>query len=106
MKMKTEATETFGPFIVPAGGIKSTNVTCPQCKHLVMRIGQSVPGLVPRIMAYACQCGGAVITWEDERQPTTTKMWKNSLSLMKKNNVDLVIFNGNKRTPPSFSGIN
>jgi hypothetical protein len=97
----------FGPFEnIPADGIRPAGFTCRECKTPVRKVGLPVPGIVPRVMTYACKCGGSVMTWEDEKQPTNADTWSMNLALMKKNNAEVIVFNGNKRTPPSFSGIN
>jgi hypothetical protein len=98
--------QRFGPFEnVPAELIHPAGFNCRKCKRVVRRAGVVCPGVIPRIMFYSCKCG-TIAVWEDERQPRDAQHWAQNIELLKKAGVDLVIFNGNKPTPPSFSGIN
>jgi hypothetical protein len=99
-------TENFGPFAdIPSDSIKPVGFSCRICKHPVRRFCAVVPNLVPRMMFYVCKCG-AIAVWEDEKQPKDAQHWRQNIKLLKKAGVGLVVFNGNKPTPASFSGIN
>jgi hypothetical protein len=54
---------------------------------------------------YGCHCG-TVACWEDEANPQDSDHWAANVALLKKAGADLIIFNGGKEVPPSFSGIN
>jgi len=98
--------ERFGPLEnVATDSIHPVGFSCRKCKHAVRRTGVVCPGVVPRMMFYACECG-TVVVWEDERQPKDAHHRAQNIKLLGKAGVDVLIFNGNKRTPPSFSGIN
>jgi hypothetical protein len=95
----------FGPFLnVPAGLIHPAGFSCPLCGQPVRRFGLKTP-IVPRIMIHACGCGPSIVTWEDERSPTI-KTWSFNINFARKANVDVVMFNGGKETPPDFQGLN
>jgi hypothetical protein len=53
---------------------------------------------------YSCRCG-TVAVWEDEAQPQDSAHWALNIGLLK-TGAELAIFNGDKPTRPSFSGIN
>lgn len=98
--------EQFGPFEnIPTDSIHPVGFFCKKCKHVVRRAGIVCPGVVPRMMFYVCDCG-TVAVWEDERQPRDGNHWAQNVKLLQAAGVAVLVFNGNKRTPPSFSGIN
>jgi hypothetical protein len=97
----------FGPFTnVPFKLIHPAGFNCPLCGQLVKCFGIQTPTAVPRMMIYSCGCGSSVVTWEDERQPTSAKHWRRNIQLAHRANVGVVVFNGGKDTPPGFQGIN
>ncbi len=95
----------LGPFNVPVELISLTGFDCPRCRQTVRRAGQAMPGLVARMMIYACGCGPAVGVWEDECAPTAIT-WQATIAMALAAGVGLVIFHGGKETPPGFSGAN
>jgi hypothetical protein len=97
--------QLHGPFIVPASDIRLAGFSCKICRSPVRVARQSVPHLVPRICAFACECGPGIIVCEDERQPSK-RNWSSAMELARKKGVDLIIYNGNKPTPPGFAGLN
>jgi hypothetical protein len=103
---RAEQTERFGPFLnVPSADIQRSGFDCHGCGKPVRRLRKVVPFLVARIVFYSCQCG-TVVVWEDERQPKDAQHWAQNIRLLKKAHVEVIVFNGNKETPPGFSGIN
>jgi hypothetical protein len=99
-------TRLFGPFIeVPSHLVRKVGFTCPTCRNPLERLAQVVPYLVPRVVLTACDCG-CVVTWEDEHQVKSRRGWQELVGFMKRTGMDVIIFNGNRPTPPGFSGIN
>lgn len=80
----TSQCERFGPFEnVPTDSIHSVGFSCRKCKRAVRRSGVVYPGMIPRIMFYACECG-TIVVWEDERQPKDAQHWAQNIKLLKK----------------------
>jgi hypothetical protein len=103
--MASAATEDFGPFIkVPSEQIQPAGWKCKICRKPVRRFKQIVPVLIPRLVIHACKCGTAVC-WEDEQNPNK-KNWLSIIDLLKGTDTQIVIFNGDKETPPGFQGVN
>ena len=99
-------TRPFGPFTnVPSEDVKSAGFICYECRHLVERLHKAFPSQVVRMFFFVCQCG-VVATWEDEAQPTNSRIWKLNVRLMKSAGVQFLIFNGNRPLFPNFSGTN
>jgi hypothetical protein len=99
-------TVLHGAFFVPPDLIKKAGFSCRSCCKQVTVVRQGFPHVVaPRLCAYTCPCGPTVVVWEDERQPTR-RSWSITLKLARKSGAEVLIFNGNKPTPPGFSGIN
>jgi hypothetical protein len=99
-------TRQFGPFQeVPCDEIKPAGLSCPECRRQIERAAKSLPGMVPRVLFYACQCVTAVV-WEDERQPRNARAWRLVIDLAKASDAKVAIFNGNRPLSPDFLGIN
>jgi len=97
----------FGPFAnVPVKLIRPAGFDCPICKTPVRRFSAVVPYLIPRAMIYTCTSGKSIVCWEDESQPSGPEQWAENLALARARNVDVIVFNGGKNTPPDFSRIN
>ena len=95
-----------GAFVVPRELVKTAGFNCRICGEQVTVIRQGFPEvLVPRVCAYTCGCDVTVIVWEDERQPTR-RTWPITMKLASRTGAGVIIFNGDKPTPPGFSGIN
>jgi hypothetical protein len=95
----------FGPFRnVDAESIKPAGWGCRHCRKPVRFISVVVPHLVERLNFHSCKCA-TICTWEAEQQPTAER-WSRHVKLARKAGADLVIFNGNKPTPPEFPGLN
>jgi hypothetical protein len=105
MKEDNIPIENFGPFSnIPSREIRFAGFPCLRCRKPVRYFGFVVPDLAPRAMLYVCRCA-SVMVWEDEAQPTS-RVWLTNLDLAEAADVDVLIFNGNKPTPPSFQGVN
>jgi hypothetical protein len=101
-----EATQTFGPFLIPAEHpVVEAGWRCSRCQEQVRKLFKVIPYLIPRSVLYSCRCG-TVVTWEDERQPKDAKHWAQNIKLLRKRGAQVVVFNGNKPTPPGFGGQN
>jgi hypothetical protein len=97
----------FGPFAnVPVDLIRSAGFDCPVCKTPVRRFGVVVPHLLPRALIYNCGCGKSIVCWEDELQPSCVEHWRENVELARQVNVEVVVFNGGKETPPDFQSVN
>ena len=95
-----------GAFLVPPELIKRAGFDCKACGEHVRVVRQGFPhAVVARMCAFTCGCGPTVMVWEDERQPTR-KTWLLNMKLARRTRTEVLIFNGNKPTPPSFSGLN
>jgi hypothetical protein len=101
----TDISEPFGPFLnIPSAEIRFAGWPCKRCRRPVRKFGKVIPSLVPRMMFFDCMCG-TVAAWEDERQPSQ-KTWTKSVQRLRESGAGVVIFNGNKDTPPEFQGLN
>ena len=95
-----------GAFLVAPELIKGAGFTCKVCGEPVKVVRQGWPHIIaPRMCAYTCACGVTIMTWEDERQPTR-RSWSLTLKLARRTGAEVLIFNGNKPTPPGFGGVN
>jgi hypothetical protein len=95
-----------GVFLVAPELIKKAGFGCKTCGAQVTVVRQGFPQIVaPRLCAFTCGCGATVMVWEDERQPSR-RSWSLAMKLARRTRAELLIFNGNKPTPPEFSGIN
>jgi hypothetical protein len=101
-----DETVQLGAFLVPSELIKRAGFACRSCGEQVKVVRQGFPQVVaPRLCAFACDCGATVVVWEDERQPTR-RTWAVTMKLARRTGAEVLIFNGNKSTPPGFSGCN
>jgi hypothetical protein len=102
----SEKTVQHGAFLVGPELIRRAGFDCGACGEQVKVIRQGFPHVIaPRLCAFTCGCRATVIVWEDEQQPTR-RTWSMNMELARRTGAEVLIFNGNKPTPPGFSGLN
>jgi hypothetical protein len=100
-----KSTVSFGPFCnVESNRITFAGWPCSRCRKPVRKMAVAAPNVAPRMIFYACPCV-TVCCWQDERQPNA-KIWPSNVGLALSTGSKVVVFNGDKPTPPDFQGIN